>query len=127
MENQNQQDLRDVNERIHKIEEKLNEYKVISAALASKVVPSVNPVCPESQEDYYEALKGLHRCKFVLSGLYELRAKQNAPQQETRTQYAIELEERRVIKEAIVNSATHERWRNRMSKQVEGFVSRRIH
>ncbi|MFT6907015.1 MAG: hypothetical protein ACJAS1_003689 [Oleiphilaceae bacterium] len=44
---------------------------------------------------------------------------------DTKTQAAIDLEERRAIKEACVTSSTFERAQKRLFKQVDGFLSGR--
>lgn len=110
---------------VKELEAKIEICKQITNDLWRDVVPSVNGVCDEASSKYYAALKEMNAHKKALNDLRNQLAasKSVEPNPNHKTQAAIEMEEKRAAKEASVTSLTHEKWKARVSKQVEGFVS----
>jgi len=103
------------------LEAKLDEYKRITSELWRFAVPSANKADVEKSERYYEALSGLQSTRKAIE-----EVRRELPSNTyvvPKSQAAIDMEEKRAIKESLVTSATHERWKAKMSKQAEGFVS----
>jgi hypothetical protein len=79
----------------------------------------------EIEEKYYSALRKSQVIRSEINILlYEkVEVKQDVRSNDSATQYAKELEEKRAIKEACVTSATYERAQKRLFKEVDGFLS----
>jgi enoyl reductase-like protein len=108
---------------VKELEAKIEVCKQITNDLWRDVVPSCKGGCDDARSKYYAALKEMQSHKKALNQLLDEMAANTSIKQEHKTQAAIEVEEKRAAKEASVTSLTHERWKARVSKQVEGFIS----
>jgi hypothetical protein len=118
----------EIDSKLQKLNKCLDAEFLIMKTLASEL-PSIKGRAvkggEEIENNYYSAVRKSQTIRSKIRSLLDQRreAKQDVQPNDSATQYAKELEERRAIKEACVTSATYERAQKRLFKEVDGFLS----